>query len=100
MRTAKALGLPSQQPLLLDGNTYKGAAAASLSENVCSAVTSGTMSNKVGSIVGFLLLGAILFGAAGVAVASAIAGADPSAVGRWASLGGALVGAFYGGTRK
>lgn len=27
VRTAKALALPSQKPLLLDGNTYKGAGA-------------------------------------------------------------------------
>jgi len=30
VRTAKALALPSQKPLLLDGNTYKGAGAGAV----------------------------------------------------------------------
>lgn len=30
VRTAKALALPSQKPLLLDGHTYKGAGAGAL----------------------------------------------------------------------
>lgn len=58
------------------------------------------MSNKFANIVGFLILGAIVFGFAGAGVAAAFTHADPSAVGKWVSFGGALIGAIFGDLRK